>query len=190
MKRSLLLPLAALALAACADAPTTPSATPPNLNVTQGAQYKSVSRAISIAVSTLGYLFVTFDESGVGNATGTTIERVYSHVDALYACKNNGGNWPTDPKKQGVSFSGAFQSEFANKGGRTSGTLELPAPSGTLSCPGGQSKTLVAIQWITGGDPSVRFRLVDETNSVTYLLANIGPVVLDSSYDLSTSLPQ
>lgn len=190
MKRSLLLPLAALALAACADAPTTPSATPPNLNVTQGAQYKSVSRAISTAVSTLGYLFVTFDESGVGNATGTTIERVYYHVDALYACKNNGGNWPTDPKKQGVSFSGAFQSEFANKGGRTSGTLEVPAPSGTLSCPGGQSKTLVAIQWITGGDPSVRFRLVDETNSVTYLLANIGPVVLDSSYDLSTSLPQ
>lgn len=188
----LILSTAALGLGtACTDpnrAPTAPAAAP-SFNVTQGAQYKSVSTAISTASATLGNLLVSFDESGVGNAAGTTIERVVYHVDALFACKNGGSNWPTDPKKQGVSFSGAFQQEFANHGGRTTGTLSVPVPASTLSCPSGQRRTLVAIQWITGTNPFLQFRLEDVTNSVTFNLANIR-ATLDATYDLDTTLPQ
>lgn len=191
MKRFAILPLLGLGvLAACADSSTAP--TTASANVTQGAQYKSVSRDISTAPGTLGYLFVTFDESGMGNAAGSTLERVYYHVDALFACRNNGGNWPTDPKKQGVSFSGIFEQEFAVRNGRASGTLQIPVPVSTLSCPGGQRKTLVAIQWLDGLDQFgvfQRLRLVDTTNNVTAFLGAIARV-LDLTYDLDTSLPQ
>ena len=128
MQRILLLSATGLVLlAACSDAGTAPLAPTeaPSRNVTSGAQYKSVSEAIGTASDKLGYLLVTFDESGVGNAAGTTLERVYYHVDALYACKNGGGNWPADPKKQGVSFNGDFERQFANHGGRTQGTIEV-----------------------------------------------------------------
>lgn len=189
MKR-LLIPVAGLVLlAACNDTGTAPLAPSEaaSFNVTSGAQYKSVSHGILTAQNRLGYLFVTFDETGVGNAAGTTIERVTYHVDALYACKNGGGNWPADPKKQGVSFDGSFEQEFANHGGRTRGTIEVPPPASTLSCPGGQIGTLVAIQWVS--TPSVQFRLEDVTNGVTFPLANRS-ALLDATYNRDTSLPQ
>jgi len=170
------------AVVACSDSTGTPTA--PNYNVTSGAQYKSVSDEIALPS---GDLLVSFDESGVGNAAGTTLEQVFYHVDALFACKNGGGNWPADPKKQGVSFEGSYSQEFANHGGRTRGTMEVPAPASTLDCPSGQGAVLVAIQYVS--TQSILFRLYDATNGVTWPLADI-KAVLDATYNRDTTLPQ
>ena len=190
MQRSLLaVAIGLVALAACNDVGTPPLAPTESarMNVTSGAQYKSVSHAIRTAASPQGNLLVDFDESGVGNAAGTTREEVFAHVDALFACKNNGGNWPSDPKKQGVSADLAFGADFANKGGRTKGTLDVPVPESTLGCPGGQRRALVAIQWVSA--PGLQFRLEDVTNGVIAELSDVS-AVLDPTYPRSTALPQ
>lgn len=94
-----------------------------------------------------GALAVSFKLAGLGD-TVTTVVTARAQATALYACQNNGGNFPSDPKKQleagPISASGAFTS---GKNGHVVGTLAMgPLPS-TLSCPPGQHHVLVSVSY-------------------------------------------
>jgi hypothetical protein len=95
-----------------------------------------------------GNLTVNFRETGLGNTGDPVNYTATANGDALYACQNNGGNFPTDPKKQSatgpVSKSGTFPS---GKNGNVIGSLVLNPPASTLSCPGGQHAVLASITY-------------------------------------------
>jgi hypothetical protein len=95
-----------------------------------------------------GNLTVTFRETGLGNTGNPVAYTASADANALYACQNNGGNFPTDPKKQSatgpVSKSGTFPS---GKNGNVTGSLTLNPPPSTLSCPGGQHPVLASISY-------------------------------------------
>jgi hypothetical protein len=108
-------------------------------------------------------LVVQFKETGLASGSVETIVAT-AHLDALYQCVNGGGNVPSDPKKtkisSDVSTSGVFP---ADKNGNVSGSLTLSAPaaSSVLSCPGGQTATLVSGTWSSAS--------VTDTTSGAYL---------------------
>jgi hypothetical protein len=95
-----------------------------------------------------GSLTVSFREVGLGNTPNPVDYTASANADALYACQNNGGGFPNDPKKQHstgpVSKSGTFVS---GKNGSVSGSLTIDPPASTLSCPGGQHAVLVSISY-------------------------------------------
>jgi hypothetical protein len=95
-----------------------------------------------------GNLTVNFRETGLGNTGNPVAYTASADANALYACQNNGGNFPTDPKKQSatgpVSKSGTFPS---GKNGNVTGSLTLNPPPSTLSCPGGQHPVLASISY-------------------------------------------
>ena len=90
---------------------------------------------------------ITFKIAGLGDTVTTTVT-ASAEAAALYACQNNGGNFPADPKKQEetgtVSASGEFTS---GKNGSITGGLTLSAPDSTLNCPGGQTEVLVCVEF-------------------------------------------
>jgi hypothetical protein len=95
-----------------------------------------------------GSLTVNFRETGLGNTPEPVNYTASANADALYACQNNGGNFPSDPKKQAasgpVSASGTFPS---GKNGNVTGSLTLRPPTSTLSCPGGQRVVLANVTY-------------------------------------------
>jgi hypothetical protein len=104
-----------------------------------------------------GQLAVNFRMVGLGDNQTLTI-RASADASALYACQNNGGKFPSDPKKKQstgtVTASGQFTSD---KNGNVSGQLTLSPPASTLSCPGGQHAVLVSVSYTNislsgGGD--------------------------------------
>lgn len=66
---------------------------------------------------------------------------------ALYACKNNGGNFPNDPKKQTESEDLSDETRANPRNGRASLSVALQPPASTLNCPGGQTPVLVCIEY-------------------------------------------
>jgi hypothetical protein len=95
-----------------------------------------------------GNLTVNFRETGLGNTPNPVNYTASANANALYACQNNGGNFPSDPKKQSatgpVSKSGTFP---AAKNGNVTGSLTLNPPASTLNCPGGQHPVLANITY-------------------------------------------
>ena len=93
-----------------------------------------------------GALLISFKIAGLGNNFTTTIT-VSGNASALYACRNRGGNFPSDPKKQQVSGPVANSGVFTSgKNGQITGSLRLTPPPSSLVCPSGQSVVLV---WVT-----------------------------------------
>ena len=94
-----------------------------------------------------GSLTVNFKIAGLGNTVTTTVIAA-ARVTVTYACQNNGGNFPSDPKKHqtvgSVSASGQFTS---GKNGQITGSLTLRPPASTLTCPPGQRLVLVNITY-------------------------------------------
>ncbi|MGW0625229.1 hypothetical protein [Streptomyces sp. NPDC002758] len=86
----------------------------------------------------LGNLSVNFKIAGLGDNATTTVT-ASADATATFACQNNGGNFPSDPKKTEVSgpvsASGAFTS---GKNGQVTGSLTVMPPPTTLTCPGGR----------------------------------------------------
>jgi hypothetical protein len=104
-----------------------------------------------------GDLTINFRMVGLGDNQTLTIT-ASARANAVYACRNNGGNFPSDPKKKAetgqVSASGQFTSD---KNGNVSGELTLSPPASTLNCPGGQHVVLVSVTYTNislsgGGD--------------------------------------
>jgi len=148
MKYVRFIPIAVLAFAvACNDAATAPAPGAPSVAIT----FKPRSGpTVNFASASSGNLASNFDISGLGNdpANGFVTVEATAHADAVYACRNNGGNFPSDPKKTNVSSDVKVDQNFPIKNGRAAGTLILPVPANTtLSCPGGQHVVLASITW-------------------------------------------
>jgi hypothetical protein len=101
-----------------------------------------------------GSLLVTGKVAGLG---GTTFQITAStSATATYACQNNGGNFPSDPKKQVVS--GPVTDSVGGdtpRNGQFSFRLVLNPPASTLNCPGGQREVLASVRY---GDIVLRLR--------------------------------
>lgn len=94
-------------------------------------------------------LTVKFKEAGLESGSVETIQ-ITAHLDATYSCVNNGNKVPSDPKKTTVDQDFKTQGSFpVDKNGNLNGSLSLspPAASSVLSCPGGQTATLISAVW-------------------------------------------
>jgi hypothetical protein len=107
-----------------------------------------------------GTLTVTFKLAGLGDNETIDITAT-ADATAVYACRNNGRNFPSDPKKQTVSGPVSAAGSFTSgKNGQISGSLTLSPPASTLDCPPGQSEVLVSVSYSNvqvsgGGDTAV-----------------------------------
>lgn len=94
-----------------------------------------------------GTLTVSFKIVGLGDTVTTTVT-ASAGATAVYACQNNGGNFPSDPKKQVVSGPASNSGEFTSgKNGQITGSLTLSPPASTLNCPPGQHKVLASVSY-------------------------------------------
>ena len=104
-------------------------------------------RASATGPNNDGTLTVNFKIAGLG-ANQTITVTASANATAVYACQNNGGQFPSDPKKQTVagpvSASGAFTS---GKNGSIDDSLTLSPPASTLDCPGGQHAVLASVSY-------------------------------------------
>ena len=94
-----------------------------------------------------GNLVVNFRETGLGNTPNPVNYTASADADALYACQNNGGNFPSDPKKQQVSERVEANATLLSENGNVIGSVPLSPPPATLDCPGGQHPVLAAITY-------------------------------------------
>lgn len=102
-----------------------------------------------------GDLTVNFKLAGLGANETITITAT-ADATAVYACQNNGGNFPSDPKKQEVSGPVSASGDFTSgKNGQITDSLTLSPPASTLSCPPGQNLVLASVSYsnvaVSGG---------------------------------------
>ena len=146
MNRFHLLPLAALVLGvACSGEPTAPGARAgplfDNVPPKPGAHFQRASATLDGAD-----LVATFREVGLGE--GDVTITLSADATAEYACRNNGGQFPNDPKKQSVSGPVSATGTFpVAKNGHVEGSLSISAPASTLDCPGGQHVVMVSVSY-------------------------------------------
>jgi hypothetical protein len=94
-----------------------------------------------------GDLTISGKVAGLG---GTTFEvEVTGDATAEYACRNRGGEFPNDPKKQTVSgpVSASTGPQPTPTNGQASYSLTLKEPASTLVCPGGQRVVLTSVTY-------------------------------------------
>ena len=94
-----------------------------------------------------GDLSISGKVAGLG---GTTFEvEVTGDATAEYACRNRGGEFPNDPKKQTVSgpVSASTGPQPTPTNGQASYSLTLQEPASTLVCPGGQRVVLTSVTY-------------------------------------------
>lgn len=103
---------------------------------------------------------VSFKEAGLGN--NQLIDYVASaFATAVYACQNNGGNFPSDPKKEEVAGPVTATGTFSSgKNGQITASLTLQPPPSTLECPPGQNDVLVSVSY-------QNITITDATNNVS-----------------------
>jgi hypothetical protein len=112
-------------------------------------------RASASGPNNAGDLSVSFKIAGLGDNVTITVT-ASADATAVYACRNNGGNFPSDPKKTTVSGPVSASGDFTSgQNGQVSGSLTLHPPSTTLTCPGGQRVVLVSVSYtnvqVSGG---------------------------------------
>lgn len=96
---------------------------------------------------TAGNLTVSFKIAGLGDTVTTTVT-ASANATAVYACQNNGGNFPSDPKKEEVAGPVSASGEFTSgKNGQITDSLTLMPPASTLDCPPGQTEVLVSVSY-------------------------------------------
>ena len=94
-----------------------------------------------------GTLDVEFKIAGLGDTVTTTVT-ASADATAVFACRNNGGNFPSDPKKQVVSGPVSASGDFTSgKNGSITDALILSPPASTLDCPGGQREVLASVTY-------------------------------------------
>ena len=148
MKRTYLLPLAALLVAACTSDRANPleplngsgpvfDNSPPK----PGAHFQRGDAELSGSS-----LVVSFREVGLGEGDVTVVAS--ADATAEYACLNNGGEFPNDPRKQSVSGPVSATGVFpVGKNGHIEGSLTIAAPASTLDCPNGQSVVMTSVSY-------------------------------------------
>ncbi|MCI0438545.1 MAG: hypothetical protein L0177_05380 [Chloroflexi bacterium] len=117
-----------------------------------------------------GNLTVSFKIAGLGDTVTTTVT-ASADATAVYACRNNGGNFPEDPKKQEVSGPVSASGEFTSgKNGQITGSLTLSPPASTLECPPGQNRVLVSVAYtnVAVSEPNAGTESIPGTFSRTF----------------------
>jgi len=94
-----------------------------------------------------GNLVVNFRETGLGNTPNPVDYTASADANALYVCQNNGGNFPSDPKKQQASARVEANASFLAENGNVTGSVTLSPPPSTLNCPGGQHAVMASITY-------------------------------------------
>jgi len=148
MKGMYLLPLAGLTLlAACtSDAPVPLAPADGGLAFANsppkpGAHFQRGSATLSGAS-----LVVSFREVGLGEGDVTVTATAEATAD--YACLNNGGQFPNDPRKQSVSGPVSATGVFpVARNGHIEGSLTVAPPASTLDCPNGQSVVMTSVSF-------------------------------------------
>jgi hypothetical protein len=111
------------------------------------AQNAHFTRASASGPSNQGNVTVNFKIAGLGDNETLTVT-ASADATAEYACRNKGGNFPSDPKKQQVSGPVTASGEFTSgKNGQITGSLTLSPPASTLNCPGGQEEVLLNVSY-------------------------------------------
>ena len=102
-------------------------------------------------------LVVSWKEAGLGvSAIDYTASATATRVDS---CVNNGQNIPADPKKTTSVADVAATGTFNPKNGQVTASLTLSPPTSTLSCPKGQTATLISLSY-------TNVRITDDTNGI------------------------
>ena len=105
-------------------------------------------------------VIVRWTEVGLGN-TDTVAYIASATAAARYQCINRGNNCPAASNKEDVLSDLNVGGTFAvDKNGKITGTLIIPAPTGTLVCPGNQVVGVVSAVF-------TNIRLTDVTNGVS-----------------------
>jgi len=106
-------------------------------------------------------VIVSWIEIGLGNPDGSVNYVASATAAARYQCVNRGNNCPAAPNKADVLSDVNVGGTFAvDKNGRITGSLIIPAPPGTLRCPGNQVVGVVSVVF-------TNIRLTDVTNGVS-----------------------
>lgn len=92
-----------------------------------------------------GDLEVCFKIAGLGNED--VIVTTSALATACYACRNNGGNFPQDPKKQQEEAEVNNSVRLTPENGQIQECQILQEPPTTLDCPGGQDPVLVNVSY-------------------------------------------
>jgi hypothetical protein len=147
MKSTRLIPLAMLVLAAACNENTSNPAAPDGPQFAPTGSPHFIGNATS-CTQVGNNLVCTFKEAGL-SAGSTEFIQISVSANTGYGCVNGGGTVPSDPKK---SISGNLTSsgEFtAGKNGNLIGTLTVSplAASEALSCPPGQTATLLSVTY-------------------------------------------
>jgi hypothetical protein len=104
-------------------------------------------RASASGPNNAGNLIVNFKIAGLGDNVTLTVT-ASADATAVYACRNNGNNFPSDPKKQEVSGPVSASGDFTSgKNGQITDSLTLNPPPTTLDCPPGQKVVLVSVSY-------------------------------------------
>ena len=153
MKSSRFIPIAALAFAvACSENTSTPVG-PDGPSFASGSPHFIAN---GTSCSQVGVnLVCTFKEAGLSSGSVETIT-VSVFANAGYGCVNGGGSVPSDPKKSitgNLTTSGTFT---AGKNGNLIGTLTVSplAANQALSCPPGQTATLLSVTYGSQAQPN------------------------------------
>ena len=128
------------------------------------------NRASATGPDNNGNLIVNFKIAGLGDAVTTTVTAT-ANATAVYACQNNGGNFPSDPKKQTVSGPVSASGEFTSgKNGQITGSLTLMPPPSTLDCPSGQRDVLASVSYtnVAVSEPAAGAETIPGTFSRTF----------------------
>jgi hypothetical protein len=91
-------------------------------------------------------LVVDFKMSGLGSfaTVDITVSATATRTDA---CVNNGQNIPADPKKTSTTAQVSASGTFPVRNGQVTGSLTVTPPPTSLSCPPGQTATLLSISY-------------------------------------------
>ena len=103
-------------------------------------------------------LVVSWKEAGLGD--NLNIDYVASATATrVDSCVNNGGQIPSDPKKTTTQSPVTSGGTFSVKNGSITGSLTVSPPATTLSCPRGQTATLISLSY-------TNVRITDTTNAI------------------------
>ncbi|MCA1603921.1 MAG: hypothetical protein LC808_02700 [Actinobacteria bacterium] len=127
-------------------------------------------RASATGPNSAGDLLVNFKIAGLGDTVTTTVT-ASADATAVYACRNNGGNFPADPKKTEVTGPVSSSGEFTSgRNGQITGSLTLSPPESTLTCPPGQRVVLVSVSYtnVQVSEPAAGAESIPGTFSRTF----------------------
>jgi hypothetical protein len=147
MRVNRLIPIAVLAFAvACNEDASSPVANNGPLAAATGSPH-FIGNATSCAEVGLT-LVCSFKEAGLPSGSVETIQ-ISVFASREDSCVNNGQQIPNDPKKTTTAAQVTASGQFtAGRNGQVVGSLTVSLPATSLSCPPGQTATLISSNFV------------------------------------------